>query len=71
MKNCKKNMNWKLKSVMELCRVEHIVGVKKLFNEHGEKGTKMKMMKERLDLGAREKRQAKTTFVLEGESSSE
>lgn len=39
----------------------------RLFSEYGEKGTKIKMNRERIGVGTREKAPAEMIIVLEGE----
>lgn len=59
-------MEIKICNGVMLGRTHH--GKIKLFSECGEKGTKIKIMRQRIDIGARENRPAKITVVLEGES---
>ena len=69
MKDCQKvRHELETRIVMELCSVEHILWKVKLFSEYGEEKTKIQMMRERIDIGAREKGSAKLTVVLEEET---
>lgn len=67
MMDYKKDMNWKLKPVIEYGSVEHVLWKMKLFSDYREKGRKIKMMRERIDIGARKKRPAKMIMFLSRE----